>query len=145
MSEESNPQIKSLNEDLVGVVLKRNELSRLDYSNQAYDAVEEELHNMEDDFNEKHGQYLEKALKSVHDEFCPDNDVLLPIAYLAKKYKVIKSSDGSVEFSVGLDEGVIVDVDNYSDRLTRLVIIPNPIRILLQIDGSHCEEVWRIE
>jgi hypothetical protein len=50
-----------------------------------------------------------------------------------------------VEFSVSADEGVIVDVDNYSDKLTRLVLVPNPSRILLQIDSSHSEEVWKLD
>ena len=137
--------ILKLNEDLVALVLKKNELSRLDYSNPEYDTVEEELHGMEDAFVEKYGSYLEEALKSVHEEFCPDNEVLLPIAYLAKKYQVKNKDSEKVEFDVSLDEGVIVDVDNYIDQLTRLVIVPNPTRILLQISHSHHEEVWRAE
>ena len=98
--------ILKLNEDLVSLVLKKNELSRLEYSNPAYDTVEEELHGMEDAFVEKYGSYLEEALKSVHEEFCPDNEVLLPIAYLAKKYQVKNKDSENVEFDVSLDEGV---------------------------------------
>jgi hypothetical protein len=134
---------EKLNDDLVNLVLKKNELSRLDYSNPEYDTVEEELHDLEDEFLRVHGKELEDVFKSIHEEFCPENEVLLPIAYLANKYKVKKRHDGDIEFSVSLDEGVIVDVDNYSDRLTRLVLIPNPSRILLQIDNSHSEEVWK--
>ncbi len=135
---------KKLNVDLVSLVLKKNELSRLDYNDPAYDSVEEELHVMEDLFLEEYGKYLEEILKSVHEEFCPDNDVLLPIAYLANKYQVEQKENGETTFDVGLDEGVIVDVDNYSDKLTRLVLIPNPTRILLQIHNSHHEEVWKL-
>jgi hypothetical protein len=137
--------ITKLNDDLVALVLKRNELSRLDYSNPQYDTIEEELHSLEDAFVEDYGTYLEEALRSVHEEFCPDNEVLLPIAYLAKKYQIKNKDDNKVEFDVSLDEGVIVDVDNYIDQLTRLVIVPNPTRILLQINHSHHEEVWRAE
>ena len=136
---------KKLNEDLVSLVLKKNELSRLDYNDPAYDSVEEELHEMEDLFLEEYGKYLEDILKSVHEEFCPDNEVLLPIAYLANKYKVEQNENGKTTFHVGLNEGVIVDVDNYSDKLTRLVLIPNPTRILLQIHNSHHEEVWKLD
>ena len=137
--------IEKLNDDLVNLVLKKNELSRLDYSNPEYDSVEEELHDLEDEFLKVHGKEMEEVFKTIHEEFCPDNEVLLPIAYVAKKYKVKKSSDGDVEFSVSPDEGVIVDVDNYSDKLTRLVLIPNPSRILLQIDSSHSEEIWKLD
>lgn len=135
----------NLNTDLVAVVLKKNELNRLDYNDPEYDTVEEELHEMEDQFVEKYGKYLEDVLRSVHDEFCPDNEVLLPIAYLAKKYKVNKTGKEEPGFEVDLDEGVIVDVDNYPDKLTRLVLVPNPTRLLLQIHNSHQEEVWKLE
>lgn len=137
--------IDKLNDDLVNLVLKKNELNRLDYSNPEYDTVEEELHDLEDEFLKVHGKEMEEVFKTIHEEFCPDNEVLLPIAYLAKKYKVKKGSGGDVEFSVSPDEGVIVDIENYPDKLTRLVLIPNPSRILLQIDSSHSEEVWRLD
>lgn len=137
--------IEKLNDDLVNLVLKKNELNRLDYSNPEYDTVEEELHELEDEFLRIHGDEMEEVLKTIHEEFCPKNEVLLPIAYLAKKYKVKKRDDGDVDFGVSLDEGVIVDVDNYSNKLTRLVLIPNPSRILLQITNSHSEEVWKAE
>ena len=137
--------IEKLNDDLVNLVLKKNELNRLDYSNPEYDTVEEELHELEDEFLKVHGKEMEEVFKTIHEEFCPDNEVLLPIAYLAKKYKVKKSSGGDVEFSVSLDEGVIVDVEIYADKLTRLVLVPNPSRILLQIDSSHSEEVWKLD
>ncbi len=133
-----------LNDDLVALVLKKNELSRLDYNDPAYDAVEEELHNMEDVFLEEHGQHLEEAFRSVHEEFCPENDVLLPIAYLANKYEV-KKEDGQTRFDVDLNEGVIVEVENHPDKLTRLVLVPGPPRILLQINDSHRQEIWRAE
>jgi len=136
---------EKLNLDLVNLVLKKNELYRLDYNNPEYDTVEEELHSMEDEFVKDYGKYLEDVLKIVHDEFCPDNEVLLPIAYLANQYKINNKDKGNIEFDVNLNEGVIVDIDNYSDKLTRLVLIPNPTRILLQVDSSHHEEVWKID
>ncbi len=138
-------ETKNLNNKLVELVLKKNELDRLDYNDPEYDTVEEELHELEDQFVEKYGKFLEEVLKSVHEEFCPDNEVLLPIAYLANKYKVVQKDNGVTEFEVGLNEGVIVDVDNYSDKLTRLVLLPNPTRLLLQIHNSHAEEVWKLE
>jgi hypothetical protein len=135
--------IEKLNDDLVNLVLKKNELNRLDYNNPEYDTVEEELHDLEDEFLKVHGKEMDDVFKAVHEEFCPDNEVLLPIAYLANKYKLKKREDGDIEFVVNLNEGVIVDVENYSNKLTRLVLVPNPSRILLQIYNSHSEEVWK--
>jgi hypothetical protein len=133
-----------LNNDLVRLVLKKNELNRLKYSDPTYDTIEEELHDLEDAFIEKHGNFLEEVLKDIHNELCPDNEVLLPIAYLANKYNIDKKDD-STEFTVDLMEGVIVDVENYDDKLTRLVLVPNPTRILLQIQDSHQEEIWKLD
>jgi hypothetical protein len=136
---------ENLNKDLVQLVLKKNELNRLGYNDPEYDTVEEELHEMEDRFIERYGKFLEDVLKSIHEEFCPDNDVLLPIAYLANKYKVVQKEDGKTVFQVPLNEGVIVDVENYPDKLSRLVLLPNPTRLLLQINNSHSEELWKLE
>ena len=130
--------IASLDHDLRQLAEKKNELSQLQYDSEDYDRVEEELHDLEDDFQEKYGEYLEDALSFVHDEFCPDNDVLLPIAYLANKYNVQNEN-----YDVDVDQGVLVDVDDYPGKSTRLVLVPSPTRILLIIDKNLREEVWQ--
>ena len=132
--------IDKLDSDLRGLALKKNELSVLDYDNEEYDRVEEELHALEDDFQENYGDYLEEAFSYVHDEFCADNDVLLPIAYLANKYKVENDN-----FDVDTNQGVLVDVDDFPGKSIRLVLVPSPTRILLIIDENTREEVWRAE
>jgi len=132
--------IEQLNTELSQLALKKNELNILDYDNEEYDRVEEELHLMEDDFQEKFGDYLEEALSYVHDEFCADNEVLLPIAYLAKEYKVEND-----KFDVDANQGVHVDVDDFPGKITRLVLVPSPTRILLIVDINIREEVWRAE
>ena len=77
---------------------------------------------MEDDFQDKYGEYLENALQGIHDEFCPDNDVLLPIAYVGK--------------------GVIVEVDKYPGKDTKLSLVSNPTRIILTVGKEKQEGVW---
>ena len=134
--------IKALNEALVAIAEKKNELIKIDYNDEAYDQVEEELHVLEDDFQEEHGDYLEEILQDVHDELCPDNDVLLPIAYLAKEYVVSEGEGNALKFDVKSDEGVLVEVDDYPGQPTRLVLIPNPLRILLQINSQQRDQVW---
>ena len=61
-------------------------LKKLDYNNPKYDDLEEELHDLEDSLHVKFGDFLEEILQNVHDKYCPDTDVLFPIAYLAKSY-----------------------------------------------------------
>jgi hypothetical protein len=138
--------VKDIDKSLTALIEKRNELSTLTYDNKDYDRLEEELHDMEDDFIEKYGEYLETALEKIHDKLCPDNDVLLPIAYLAHKYnKGGKNPDGTTIYDVDYSEGVWVDVDKMPGKDTRLVLVPNPVRILLLIDGKKKEVVWKAE
>ena len=79
--------IKELDKDLVGIIKVINKLAQIGYNDAEYDKVEEDLHEKEDDFMDKHGDYLDQALKNVHERDCPDTEILLPIAYLAKKYR----------------------------------------------------------
>lgn len=114
--------VKALDRSLQEILEKREELGKLDYNNPKYDDLEEELHDLEDEFQDEYGDQLEEALQSVHDIHCPDNDVLLPIAYIGK--------------------GVPVEVDKYAGKDTKLVLTPNPVRIILQVGKDKQEVVW---
>lgn len=136
---------KGLDKALIALIEKKNELNGLSYDNVNYDKVEEELHDMEDDFMDKFGPYLEQVLQEVHDEHCSDSDVLLPIAYLAQKYdKKGQLADGSPIYDVNHKDGVWVDADGFPGKEARLVIVPNPARILLMVGKDHRQEVWRV-
>ncbi len=137
--------IKQLNKDLCELIEKRNALAALDYNDEIYDDVEEALHDFEDDFLEKYGEYLEEAFQTVHDEYCPDNDVLLPIAYIAKKYIVKKDKEGNTIYGVGPNEGILVEPDDYPGRDVRLMLVPSPTRIVMTIDNAHPKVVWQAE
>lgn len=133
---------KELDQDLVKIIKVKNRLAEINYNDAEYDQVEEELHETEDDFLDKYGDYLDLVLKKVHERHCPDTEILLPIAYLAKKY-ITRKVDST--FDVSPDEGVLVDADEYPGKLTRLVLVPNPTRLVLQISQNSREEVWNSE
>ena len=82
---------EKLNEDLAEIVDLRNELETLSYSDDSYDDVEDQLHELEDEFNEDFGSYLEKVLLEAHKEVSTTADILLPTAYLSKSYEVAKA------------------------------------------------------
>lgn len=131
---------------LNSIIEKKNQLSVLDYSDETYDQVEDELHDLEDDFNENFGDFLEDVIHDIHDELCPDTDVLLPTAYIAQKYEAEgKMDDGDVAYTLSKDAGVCVDVDDYIEKDTRLVLLPNPPRMWLIVDGEPKEEVWNLK
>ena len=114
--------MKELDAALQEIEKAKAELSVLDYNDPRYDDLEEQLHDLEDDFQDKHGEFLEDALQSVHNDLCPDNDVLMPIAYLGK--------------------GVPVEVDKFPGKDTRLILITNPPRIVLTVGKDKRDVVW---
>jgi hypothetical protein len=136
--------ISSLDKSLVTLVEKRMELSQLSYDNKKYDEIEEELHDLEDDFVEEYGDFMEEVLETVHSLHCSDTDVLLPIAYLAKKYfRNGLNEDSSPAYGVDYNEGVLVDADKFPGKEAHLVIIPSPVRIHLMVGQKYEQEVWR--
>jgi hypothetical protein len=114
--------VKALDKAIQEIVAKREELGKLDYNNPKYDDLEEELHDMEDDFQDEYGEYLEEALQDVHDKHCPENDVLMPIAYIGK--------------------GVPVEVEKYDGQDTKLILTSGPPRVVLLIGKEKEETVW---
>ena len=134
--------LNAVDKSLIAIVKKKNELQDLGYQDPRYDDIEEELHALEDQFMEAHGQEMESVIQEVHDVICPDTDVLLPIAYLANSYVPAKHEDGSDTFDVDLKEGVPVILDEYPDQLTRMVLLPTPPRLIVQVNREKRFLVW---
>lgn len=129
--------IKSLEKSLLEIVEKRNELAVLSYSDVSYDDIEEELHDLEDDFIDEYGAELEGILDDIHEDLKSDTDVLLATAYMAKSYK--KTETG---FLVSANDGVIIDSEKYPKNKLNLVIIPKPFSFVLVIDNKDKKIVW---
>ncbi|MBO3697631.1 hypothetical protein [Roseivirga sp. E12] len=136
--------VDKLNEDFVLIADKINELDEMDYSDERYDDLEEELHDLEDQFLEDFGQDLEEAIAEVHDEFCPDNDVLLPVAYFAKNYiRNQKDHKGRYSYDIEYGEGVPVTVDDFPDQEVRIVLVPGPTRLIVTVGDTAKQVAWR--
>lgn len=129
--------ISALDKALQVIATQRNALSKIDYSNPKYDDLEEKLHDLEDDLQEEYGDYLEGILQEIHDEYCPDSDVLHPVAYLAKTYQVEGAG-----FRVAATDGVFVEMDDYPGKETKLVLVPGPLRVILNIGTEKQQVVW---
>ena len=130
--------LKALDKALLEIVKKRAELTKVDYNNPKYDELEEQLHDLEDDFHDEYGEYLEEVLQIVHDEICPDTDVLFPVAYIAKTFKLNDKN----EFIVKGTDGVFVEVDKYAGKETKLVLVPMPLRVVLNVGEEKQIVVW---
>lgn len=113
--------LQILDKALQEIADTRAELAKIDYSNTKYDELEEKVHDLEDDFQDKYGAYLEEILQKVHDEHCPDSDVLLPIAYLG--------------------EGVPVELDKLPGKDVKLALEVGPPRLYLRLKDKQ-QLVW---
>ena len=129
-----------LENDLRTLAEKKNYLSTLDYHLAEYDKLEEELHHLEDTLQSEFGDFLESVILEVHDRYCPEAEMLIPIAYMASKY--IVTEDG---MDVDFDQGVPFEGDTDSGEKARIVLVPGPSRILLLRDESTKEVVWKME
>ncbi|GAB4126500.1 MAG: hypothetical protein OHK0045_01240 [Raineya sp.] len=132
--------LEKLNQDLVNVIEKRVALAALSYDDIRYDQIEEQLHEAEDEFLKKYDDFLEDILLDIHDEFCPDNEVLSPIAYIAKNYQIKNAN----QYDTDENQGVWVEIDEIPDKEAHLVILPNPLRIVLTA-GNFKKIVWKAD
>ena len=133
---------KALNADLLELVEKKTILSTLTYDNKNYDEIEEELHDLEDDFLEKYGETLEDVFSDAHEKVRSDNDILLPIAYVGQRYSKGKNADGSVRYEAEAGEGVLIETELHPNKETRLVLVPSPVRVELQVANGKKEVLW---
>jgi len=133
-----------LDRDLTVIVEKRIALDKISYADPEYDEIEEELHDLEDAFNEEFGERLENELEKVYEQLSSDSDVLLPSAYLANRYlPLLPDANGIISYEVEGQEGVPIDSEQFDRQDVRLVLIPNPARFVIRINGISLKDVWR--
>lgn len=129
---------------LAAMAEKKNQLSTLSYDDKRYDDIEEELHNIEDEFLDEYGDFLEEKLEDIHQQLKSDTEVLLPIAYTANRYEPVGTEpDGTVNYQVNPGDGVLVDSEKYPEQPARIVLVPNPARFVLMINNKVKETLWR--
>ena len=135
---------ETLDQQLTEIVQQRNQLNQLEYSDENYDNLEEQLHDLEDDFNEDYEEVLAPELEKIYTKLKSDTDVLLPTAYLANKYKEMQAdSKGIVTYEVSGAQGVPVESDQLGKVDLRIVLVPNPARFVLLVNGNQLKELWK--
>jgi hypothetical protein len=132
-----------LDKELTEIVERRIALSKIPYADESYDDIEEELHDLEDDFNEEYGDELEAELEKIYAKLKSDNEVLLPSAYLANTYiPMLPDAGGTISYEVKGKEGVPIESEQFDGQDVRIVIIPNPTRFVMQIKGVSLKDLW---
>ncbi|MEQ8582316.1 MAG: hypothetical protein RIC30_01740 [Marinoscillum sp.] len=132
--------IKNLNQAFVEIAEKKNQLFRFAKEGSSYHDLQEEVKRLEEDFQMTFGAYIEEALFNVHDEYCPDNEVLKPLSYLASHYE---PKQGTEVYDVDPEEGIEVEADDFPGIKAKLVLVPGPTRLVLQgLNADFKETVW---
>ena len=135
---------EKIDQELTEIVQQRNQLSALEYSDANYDDLEEQLHDLEDDFNENYEEILAPELEKIYAKLKSDSDVLLPTAYLANFYQeMLPDAKGSITYEVTGNQGVPIESDQLGKVDLRIVLVPNPIRFVLLINGKQLKELWK--
>ncbi|RED95624.1 hypothetical protein [Marinoscillum furvescens] len=134
-------KLKNLDQAFIEIAEKKSELAQLEMQDPKHAALQREIEKLESEFQYAYGSYIEEALFNVHDEYCPDNEVLRPVSYLATSYR--KTRDNELEFDVDPQEGIPVDADDFPGIKARLVLVPGPTRLILQGQQEPFREtVW---
>ena len=116
----------------------------MEYSDENYDDLEEQLHDLEDDFNENYEEILAPELEKIYAKLKSDSDVLLPTAYLANFYQeMLPDAKGSITYEVTGNQGVPIESDQLGKVDLRIVLVPNPVRFVLLINGKRLKELWK--
>jgi len=135
---------EKLDVELSKIVKMRIKLSEITYADPNYDDIEEELHDLEDDLNEEFGDELEVKLEDIYATLVSDNDVLLPSAYLANKYvPMLPDARGVITYDVQGKEGVPIESEQFDGQDVRIVLVPNPTRFVMVINGRSLKDLWR--
>ena len=135
---------EKIDQELTEIVQQRNQLSALEYSDENYDDLEEQLHDLEDDFNENHEEVLAPELEKIYTKLKSDSDVLLPTAYLANHYQeMLPDAKGIITYEVSGNQGVPIESDELGKVDLRIVLVPNPVRFVLLINGKQLKELWK--
>lgn len=87
---------------------------------------------------------LIEVLQDIYDEYCPDNDLMLLSQYVPTQIFRTVDASGAMAYDCQSDQGVIVNVDEYSGRTCRLFLLPNPARFVLDVEGEGRTTVWRL-
>lgn len=134
----------ALNNDLESIIQQKSMLADMDYNDETYDDAEEKLHEFEDNFLENYGEYLEDILEDLYEQHSPNQDVLSPIAYIARNYSPLEETEQGQQYSFKPQDAVQFEVQKAPKMDARLVFIPNPVRLLLVLDKKEVSELWRL-
>jgi hypothetical protein len=88
------------------------------------------------------GEVMHEILQDIYDEYAPDNDVEPLVNYLLSDYTVTSNNTEIPTYSFTGIKGVRIFVDEYEGKESRLALVPNPLKLVVTIEGEMPVTVW---
>ncbi|MEP0714128.1 MAG: hypothetical protein ABJC55_19585, partial [Algoriphagus sp.] len=65
-------------------------------------------------------------------------------AYIANAYKpLLPDANGVISYEVSGSQGVPIESEQFDKQDVRIVLIPNPARFVMLINGRQLKDLWR--
>lgn len=90
----------------------------------------------------EYGEVMHEILQDIYDEYAPDNDVEPLVNYLLASYNTTNNGTEIPTYSFTGVQGVRIFVDEYEGKESRLALVPNPLQLIVNIEGELPTVVW---
>ncbi len=139
-----------VNKQILELIKLNEKLENISYSDPKYDELEDQVHEMQDTINAKHGKFFDKIIADVYKQLGSKDDLLNLTDYLAKTYLVsgAKNPDGSLKFDEVPGDCITITARPAAlqgkNLEGKIYLKPNPLRLGFAI-GKHERIVWSSE
>lgn len=130
--------IKALDTALEDIIKKRTKLYSMSFDSKGYDDLEDELMDLEDDFSENYGDFVEDGIAEVYEQFGLDDEVLSAVSYIGRHYSITADN----QYGISAKQGLPIDTPDEPDADLKIILLPKPVRIFA-VMGGKAQEAWR--
>ncbi len=139
---------KNINQQLIELIDLNQQLENMNYSDASYDALEDKIHDIQDDLNSKYGVYFEKIISGIYKQLSSDDEILNFTDYIARNYKKTSENESGMQYMVDPDGAIPINFkhDSLKGKILEgsLYFKPNPLRLVFLL-GTQERILWNCE
>lgn len=139
---------KKINAQLIELIDLNQQLEKMNYNDPAYDKLEDNIHDVQDDLNNKYGAFFEKIVSGIYKQLNSDDEILNFTDYIARTYKKSTENELGTQYIVDPDDSIAVTFKHESIKGKifegNLYFKPNPLRIAFLL-GTQERILWNCE
>ncbi len=139
---------KKINQQLIELIDLNQQLEKMNYNDPSYDDLEDKIHAIQDDLNQKHGAFFEKIITGIYKQLNSDDEILNFTDYIARTYKKSTETEFGTQYLVDPDDSISINFKHESLKGKvlegNLYFKPNPLRIAFLL-GAQERILWNCE